>query len=200
MTAEQQAITALQRELVDTRTRVQQLVDSHEALKSAHGALNIAAQNALAENDMKMNEAERRLRQLIFRQQFDLLDAKELKPDKFRGRATEPFKPRQRKFKAFCNSKRSGFRAALEWAEAQTSPIHDPSTVPWDSNIAAAPKLQDFLLQILDESALLLIDKANLNENGWESWRLLVQQYAPSGGAYELDSMMALMAVHQFKS
>jgi hypothetical protein len=79
MSPEQQAITALQHELVDTRQRVQQLVDGHEALKSAHDALNVAAQNALAEKDMKINEAEGRLRQLIFRQQFDLLDAKELK-------------------------------------------------------------------------------------------------------------------------
>ena len=42
--AEQQAITARQRELVDTRTKVQQLIDGHEALKKAHDALNIAAQ------------------------------------------------------------------------------------------------------------------------------------------------------------
>ena len=56
------------------------------------------------------------------------------------------------------------------------------------------------LLQILDENAMLLVDKSEYSENGWESWRLLVQQYAPSGGAYELDSMMALMTVHQCKS
>ena len=55
-------------------------------------------------------------------------------------------------------------------------------------------------MQILDENALLLVGKAEYGENGWESWCLLVQQYAPSGGAYELDSMMALMTVHQCKS
>ena len=44
------------------------------------------------------------------------------------------------------------------------------------------------------------MEKPALNECGWESWRLLVQQCAPSGGAYELDSMMALMTVHQCKS
>ena len=154
-----QAITNLQHELADARARVQQLIDGHETLKAAHDALNIAAQGARAEKKKKIQETESRLRQLIFRQQFDLLDAKELKPDKFRGRATEPFKPWQFKFKAFCNSKRSGFRAALEWAEKQPTPIADPSTVLWDNNEAAAPKLQDFLLQILDENALLLIDK-----------------------------------------
>ena len=128
------------------------------------------------------------------------MDSKELKPDGFKGRASETFKPWAKKFKAFCNSKRSGFRAALEWAEKQATPVLRASDVPWDQAEAAGPKLQDFLLQILDENALLLVDKSEYSENGWESWRLLVQQYAPSGGAYELDSMMALMTVHQCKS
>jgi hypothetical protein len=137
---------------------------------------------------------------MLFKQQFDLLDSKELKPVGTCGRATETFKPWAKKFKAFCNSKRSGFRAALEWAETQTTPVLQASDVPWDQAEAAGPKLQEFLLQILDENALLLVDKSEYAENGWESWRLLVQQYAPSGGAYELDSMMALMTVHQCKS
>ena len=67
-----------------------------------------------------IKESEDKLRNLIFRQQFDLLDSKELKPDNFKGRATEAFKPWSRKLKAFCNSKRTGFRAALEWAKRST--------------------------------------------------------------------------------
>ena len=62
-------------------------------MKAAHDALSIAAQGALADKEQKIQESETRLCNLIFRQQFDLLDAKELKPDKFRGRATGPFKP-----------------------------------------------------------------------------------------------------------
>ena len=96
---------------------------------------------------------------MIFRQQFDLLVSKELKPDHFRGRATEPFKPWQRKLKAFCNSKRTSIRAALEWAETQPTEILDIDQVPWDHAGAAAAKLQDFLFQMLDENALLLVDK-----------------------------------------
>ena len=72
---------------------MQQLIDGQEALKAAHDALNIAAQGALVDKEQKINETETRLRNLIFWQQFDLLDAKELKPDKFRGRATEPLSP-----------------------------------------------------------------------------------------------------------
>ena len=200
LTPEQSAIMVLQQELMTTRQAVQAGAAAHDALKAAHDALNVAAQNALAEKDTQIKHCEERLRNLIFRQHFDLLDSKEIKPDHFRGRATEAFKPWQRKFKAFCNSKRTGFRGALEWAETQASEIFDLTPMRWDEAIAAGPKLQDFLLQVLDENALLLVDKPELEGRGFESWRLLVQQYAPSGGAYELDSMIALMTLHQCKS
>ena len=114
MSPEAQALLVLQREMAETRAHVATLTSSYDALKGAHEALNLAAQQALAEEEQKILESEKRLRALIFRQQFDLLDSKELKPDGFRGRATETFKPWAKKFKAFCNSKRSGFRAALE--------------------------------------------------------------------------------------
>ena len=87
MAAEQQAIVNLKHELADTRSRVQQLIDGHEALKAAHDALNLPAQQALADKDHKIQETENRLRNLLFRQQIDLLDSKELKADHFRGRA-----------------------------------------------------------------------------------------------------------------
>ena len=55
-----------------------------------------------------------RLKNMMFKQQFDLLDSKELKPEHFRVRATETFMPWAKKFEAFCNSKRNGFSAAVE--------------------------------------------------------------------------------------
>ena len=158
MTPEQQAIVILQQELAQTRQVVDQVSAAHDSLRAAHDALNLAAQQAIAEKEQKIKETEDRLRTLIFRQQFDLLDSKELKPDHFRGRATDAFKPWQRKFQAFCNSKRTGFRAALEWAGKQPAEILDLSPMAWDHADAAAPKLQDFLLQILQENALLLVD------------------------------------------
>ena len=199
-TPEQAAIMVLQNELAQTRQAVQAGAAAHDALQRAHEALNNAAQAALADKDRMIKEVEDRLRTLVFRQGFDLLDAKDLKPEHFRGRQTEAFRPWQKRFKAFCNSKRSGFRAALEWAEQQTTEIADPSHSGWEEATAAAPKLHDYLLQVLEEQALLLIDKPILEGRGFESWRLLVQQYSPSGGAYELDSMMALMTVNQCKT
>ena len=45
-----------------------------------------------------------------------------------------------------------------------------------------------------------MIEKHELEGRGFESWRLLVKQYAPTGGAYELDAMMALMTLPPCKS
>ena len=87
LTAEQQAIVTLQAELAQTRTQVLRVSEAHDALKAAHDALNLAAQNALIEKEQKIRDTEDRLKALIFRQQFDLLDSKDLKPDAFRGRA-----------------------------------------------------------------------------------------------------------------
>ena len=122
-----------------------------------------------------------------------------MKPDPFKGRRSESFKPWKKKFEAYCNSKRSGFRAALDWAAKQKAPIQDPGQSGWEFAVAAAPKLQDFLLQILQEDALMVIDKPELVDQGFESWRILVAQYEPSGGAYELDAMMALMTIKECK-
>ena len=113
MSPEAQALLVLQREMAETRAHVSTLTSSYEALKRAHDALNLAAQQALADKDQQIYESEARLKNMLFKQQFDLLDSKELKPDGFRGRATETFNPWAKKFKGFCHSKRSGFRAAL---------------------------------------------------------------------------------------
>ena len=84
MSAEAQALGVLQREMAETRAHVANLTNSYEALKGAHDALNLAAQQALADKDKQIQESEVRLRNLLFKQQFDLLDSKELTPEHFR--------------------------------------------------------------------------------------------------------------------
>ena len=194
-TPEQQALIALQQEMAQVRGQVAQVSQAYDQLKAAHDALNLAASNAIGQKTDEITAMEEKLRGLIFRQQFDLLDAKDLKPDAFRGRKTENFKPWAKKFKAYCNSKRTGFRQALEWAEKEPQELHNTAGCPWDFAAAADPKLYDFLLQILGEDALMLIETRDLMDRGFESWRLLVKQYEPSGGAYELDATMALMTL-----
>ena len=111
-------------------------------------------------------------RNRIFTQKFELLELKDLKPDKFRGRKTENFKTCAEKSKAYCNVKRQGFRQALEWAEQETSEIQDVTESNWSEAEAADARLYDFLLQLLEEDALLLIEQSHLDGRGFESWRL----------------------------
>ena len=113
-TPEQQALIALQQEMAAVRGQIATVSQAYDQLKAAHDALNLAASTAIGQKTNELTAMEEKLRGLIFRQQFDLLDAKDLKPDAFRGRKTENFKPWAKKFKAYCNSKRTGFRQALE--------------------------------------------------------------------------------------
>ena len=103
LTAEQQAIVDLQHELQRTVDQVMRISLAHDALQHAHDALNHAASQAMADKDRMIRESEDKLKNLIFKQQFDLLDSKELKPTVFKGRVTDAFKPWQKKMKAFCN-------------------------------------------------------------------------------------------------
>ena len=96
-------------------------------------------------------------------------------------------------FKAYCNSKRSGFGKALEWPERQPGEIHSLARASWAEAEAADPRLCDFLFHILSDDALMLIERLEPSERGFESWRRLVQQYEPRGGAFKLDATIALM-------
>ena len=197
--AVQQAMVQMQSDLDATRAQVLAITQAHDTLKAAHEALNHAAQVAIGQKTAEIAASEEKLKGLIFRQQFDLLDSASLRPEPYKGRKTESFKPWKKKFEAYCNSKRQGFRQALDWAAKQQSEIIDPSQSGWEFAVAASPKLHDYLLQVLQEDAVMLIDKPELADRGFESWRILVRQYEPSGGAYELDAMMALMTIKQVR-
>ena len=54
MNVEQLALIALQQELTQTRQLVERVSGAHDALRAAHDATNVAAQQALAEQEQKM--------------------------------------------------------------------------------------------------------------------------------------------------
>ena len=62
MSPEAQALGVLQQEMAETCALISQLTKSYEALKSARDALNLAAQQALADKDQQIQLAESRLR------------------------------------------------------------------------------------------------------------------------------------------
>ena len=111
---EQQALLALQNELQQSRGQVFSLTQRFDALATAHQNLNAESDRLFREKSDQIAALEGRLTQTLYKQSFDLLDLKSMKPEKFSGLRAEAWKPWARKFKAYCNGKAGGFRSALE--------------------------------------------------------------------------------------
>ena len=197
-TPEQQAIIALQNEVKTTRDQVMEVTRRFDALLGAHTALRNQSDALFQAKTVEISALEARLTNLLTKQKtdFELLDLKAMKPEKFKGTRSEPWKPWARRFKAYCNGKSLGFRAALDWAEAQGQEIThlQGSSCPWEKAEYADEKLHDFLCATLAGDAVLLVDTPGLETRGFECWRLLCAKYSPNGGQHELDALMALLA------
>ena len=124
---------------------------------------------------------------------FDIVDFKAIAPSAFHGKREESWKQWSRKFKTYCNARREGFRAALNWAEAAQMEINGQSIgqMQWQHSVAADSKLYDFLLLITLGDALIIVE--HYEGQGFEAWRQLCKRFNPSGGQFELDMMTALM-------
>mgnify|MGYP001626931964 FL=1 len=133
----------LQAEFATQKQQMQLMAQQHDALQNAHLVLRAESDALFRTRQEEIAASEKKLERLLFQQKFDLIDAKNLQPEKFKGRRSEAFKPWARKLKAYCNVKRGGFRKALEWAEKQKQEITDLSACPWpDANLADS-KLHD---------------------------------------------------------
>ena len=91
---------------------------------------------------------------------FMLVDPKTMCPSAFTGSKTELYKPWAKKVKAYVNSKRSGFRVALDEAEKQKS-ILDTQAVaahPWKDAVVANSALYDLLVSITQGEALEVVE------------------------------------------
>jgi len=185
---------ALQTELQQSRGQVLALTPRFDALAAAHQSLNSEADRLFREKADQITALEARLTQTLFKQNFDLLDLKSMKPEKFSGLRAEAWKPWARKFKAYCNGKAGGFRSALEWAELQQTPLlGNFSGCPWNQVQTADAKLHDFLCATLGGEAGLLAETPGLEGQGFETWRRLTAKYAPTGGQFEIDSLISLL-------
>ena len=155
--AEQQAIMSLQADLATTRDQVMAITQRFDTLQGAHTQLASESDRLFRGKAAEIANLEQRLAQTLTKQKadFELLDLKSMKPDKFKGTRSEPWKPWARRFKAYCNGKSLGFRGALDWAEAQPSEIHGFHGCPWDKAEFADEKLHDFLCNTLAGEAVL---------------------------------------------
>ena len=122
-TPEQPALVALQQELAQSRAQVLAVTQRLDSLTQSHQLLNSEADRLFREKADQISALQTRLSATLFKQGFDLLDLKSMLPERFDGKRNDAWKLWQRKFKAYCNGKAQGFRAALEWAEPQSGPV-----------------------------------------------------------------------------
>ena len=193
-TPEQQSLVALQQELAQSRAQVLAVTQRLDQLTQSHQQLNSEADRLFREKADQISALETRLSATLFKQGFDLLDLKSMRPERFDGKRNEAWKPWQRKFKAYCNGKAQGFRSALEWAELQPGPLQGNfHGCPWPKVLEADAKLHDFLGATLGGEAGLLAETVGLEGQGFEVWRRLSAKYAPTGGQFEIDTLIQLL-------
>ena len=104
---EQQAIISLQADLATTRDQVMAITWRFDTLQQAHTQLASESDRIFRAKAVEITAIEQRRHGLLTRQKtdFELLDLKSMKPDKFKGTRSELWKPWARCFKAYCNGK-----------------------------------------------------------------------------------------------
>ena len=167
-------------QLLGLGQRFDGLAQAHTALQQAHDALSFHIGQAMTQRQQEIQQMEDKLKGLNFKQQFDLFDLKNMRPETFKGNRGENWRLWARKFKAYCNGRSKGFRKALDWAEKEPAEIlpHLPHC-PWDKGQAADSKFHDFLLATLGGEAVMLAGTPGLEGRGFEAWRQLVAKFAP---------------------
>ena len=101
------------------------------------------------------------------------------------------------KLKAFANSKQSGFRKALVWAEKMKEPITDADlqATSWEPVMLANSRLFDLLVGITSGDAQTKMHTTKGEEQGFEAWRRIKQMADPAGALNELDRLNGLTQV-----
>ena len=176
-------------ELASTRAQILRISSDMDALRSGAQAAIAAseARSAALFAQMSAGNATREER-------FDIVDFKVVRPDCFYGKREESWKVWSRQFKTYCNVRKSGFKQALDWAEAFQGTCINESTIDdmqWPAARLADTKLYDFLILQCKGDALVIVE--HYDGLGFEAWRQLARRFAPSGGQYELDMMNQLM-------
>ena len=179
----------LANELAVARTQIMRLSSDMDALRAQ-------AQQAVQQSEARLTQliSQSQSRESNIEEKLDIVDFKTAAPETFKGRREESFKMWSRTFKTYCNIRKQGFRAALEWAESYQGPYIDPSaldSMQWGPARLADSKLYDFLSLVCKDDAHMLVEQ--YEGQGFEAWRQLYLRYSPSGGQYELDMMSALM-------
>ena len=185
MTVSEQ-IANLQLQLEQSRAHTVTVTENLDKLRNeSSGAVQelraqLAAMKVLLDEKTKTGEKE-----------MQLLNLKHLEPKTFTGAKDDSYKSWAKKLKTYCNVRKEGFRAALEWCEKEENPVDlDVMQGSWDWAKTGNAKFHDLLMNITSNDALLIVE--SVPERGFEAWRLLSRRYNPKSGTFELDRMLRL--------
>ena len=103
----------LMQRLVLTEQQSGQLAENLEKLRQESDRAITAANVRIGELYNQRNEREERV---------DLIDIRSMDPGVFTGSEKESWRQSAKRIKAYCNVRTPGFRAALDFAEAETVP------------------------------------------------------------------------------
>ena len=99
------------------------------------------------------------------------------------------------KVKRYLNSRQKGMGDLMTKAEAEKNPILK-CHIEWDPEDEAPAALHDFLLTTCTGKVRNI---SNKEQNGFEAWRKIAQEFDPRGGAREVDSYNRVFRVSRVK-
>ena len=180
-----------QQRLVLSEQQASRLAEGVDKLKAEMEAAMANAQARIAELEQRGNGGGQ--------DRIDLVDIKNMDPGTFGGGPSESWKVWSKKVKAYTNARFSGFRAALEWAEAEVSPIDAAAltTMQWQHVDNANARLHDMLILKLKDDPLIKVE--NHPGSGFAAWQALSRHYDPIGEQFTFDRMTNLMRRAQCK-
>ena len=186
------AVTAegLQQQISDLQARL--ILSEEHGMKTATALDELRANADAAIRDVqgKLRDSENKNKKT---QRTDLINVKDSRIEVFSGKKTESYKTWAKKFKAFCNTRHTGFRQALEWAEKNSEPIDtdDLMELNWEDAYDADHKLYDLLVMVTADDPQILVE--NYPDQGFQAWRALARRFDPVGEQFTFDRMTALM-------
>ena len=182
-------------EIEQLRGSMDQLNAHNQRIATAHDELKITTEHSIGLLRLQLAAADAKASAAKHQDKDDcqLVDLKTVKPPVYGAERTESYKMFNKKFKAFADSRREGFRDALEWVEKQSGVMDLPTiqSMQWNVAEVANKKLYNILIMLCSGEALVIVE--NHKNMGFEAWRKLKERFDPMGETFVFDKLTNLM-------
>ena len=186
-------------EIQQLKNSMEQLNQHNQRTANAHDAFKTKTQNVIAQLNISLATAQATANAANASggrrdpNDFQLIDLKNIKPPTYGGNRDESYKMFNKKFKAFADSRKEGFRDALDWVEKQTEVMDliAVQSMKWPGAELANKLLYNILVMQCNGEPLVIIE--NHRNMGFEAWRKLKERFDPIGETSVFDKLTNLM-------